>query len=151
MPVSQNPASEPQAEAEIRSIVEGWANAVRTRDSKALASHLDPDVLLFDLVNPLRSTGSAAVADRAEQWLSSFEGPIGYELLDLSITASGNAAFCHSLNHVHGTTEDGNKIDMWWRATVCFTRQEGKWLVIHEHSSVPLDINTGKASLDLKP
>jgi hypothetical protein len=27
----------------------------------------------------------------------------------------------------------------------------GQWRVVHEHISVPVDLTTGKAALDLKP
>ena len=114
-------------------------------------SNFAPDVLLFDLINPLQYIGAEAGRKRAEEWLSSFQGPIGYEIRDLSITASDDVAFCHSLNAVSGTKTDGEKIEMWWRATVCFRKIYGKWMVTHEHSSVPFDMESGKASLDLKP
>ncbi len=28
---------------------------------------------------------------------------------------------------------------------------EGRWLITHEHSSVPFDVGSGKALLDLQP
>jgi ketosteroid isomerase-like protein len=40
---------------------------------------------------------------------------------------------------------------MFWRATVCFEKLNGQWLVTHEHSSVPFNMETMQASLDLKP
>jgi ketosteroid isomerase-like protein len=40
---------------------------------------------------------------------------------------------------------------MWVRATLCLRRIDGKWMIAHEHQSVPFDVETGKASLDLKP
>ncbi len=45
----------------------------------------------------------------------------------------------------------GGKVDMWVRATVCFRKTAGEWTVTHEHDSVPFDVESGKASLDLKP
>jgi ketosteroid isomerase-like protein len=104
-------ALNPAAESEIRSIIEGWAHAIRTRDSKALASHLAPSVIIYDLIAPLRFLGSAAVGDRAEQWLSTFEGPVHYEVRDLAIAAGDDVAFYHSLNHVDGArkTEPGSR------------------------------------------
>jgi ketosteroid isomerase-like protein len=51
-----------------------------------------------------------------------------------------------------GSTEtDGGKIDMWWRATVCCRKMNGKWMITPERSSVPFDVESDKASLDLKP
>ena len=40
---------------------------------------------------------------------------------------------------------------MWVRATVCYRKIDGTWMVTHEHNSVPFDVESGKASLDLKP
>jgi ketosteroid isomerase-like protein len=144
-------ALNPAAESEIRSIIEGWAHAVRTRDSKAIASHLAPHVVIFDLINPLQYKGPDDAHQRATEWLSSFKEDPHYEIRDLAIFATEAIAHCHSLNHVNGVTTSGQKIDMWWRATVCFHKHNGQWLVVHEHSSIPMDPSTGKASLDLKP
>jgi uncharacterized protein (TIGR02246 family) len=139
------------SEAQIRQIISGWADAVRAKDAAGLIAHVAPDVLLFDVVKPLRSTGSDALAKRAEQWLSAFEGPVEYEVRDLNISAGDDVAFCHSLNRVNGTTRTGTRIDMWWRATVCFRQVDEKWMVTHEHSSVPFDMDNGKAAVDLQP
>lgn len=40
---------------------------------------------------------------------------------------------------------------MWVRATICFRKIEGKWMITHEHNSTPFDVETGRASLDLQP
>jgi ketosteroid isomerase-like protein len=62
----------------------------------------------------------------------------------------GDVAFCHFLYRVSGTTANG-KIGMWVRATVCLRRIDGRWLITHEHDSVPFEPETGKAALDLQP
>jgi ketosteroid isomerase-like protein len=105
----------------------------------------------FDVVNPLQHTGSDALKKRAEEWFASFEGRIGYEIRDLSITAGDDVAFSYGLNHVSATKIGGGQLDMWWRTTVCFRKIDGQWMVTHEHSSVPFDVESGKASLQLKP
>jgi ketosteroid isomerase-like protein len=93
-----------------------------------------------------------AVKKRAAEWFSTtFDGPLGYEMHDLRIATSGDVAFSHSLNHVTGTRTDGKKLDMWWRATVCYRKMDDQWMVAHEHNSVPFNPDTGKASLDLQP
>ena len=138
-------------EAQIRKILDNWAEAIRAKDSHALVSGFAPHVLMFDLIKPLQYVGSMAVRKRAEEWLSSFQGPIGYEVRDLQITTGGDVAFCHSLNRVNATNKSGDKIDMWWRATVCFRKVEGNWVVAHEHCSVPFDMQSGQAALDLQP
>jgi uncharacterized protein (TIGR02246 family) len=141
----------PASEAEIRAIVEDMASAIRRRDAEALIAHYAPDVFAFDLLPPLRYEGADALKQRASQWLASFEGPVGFEMRDLRITAGDDVAFCHSLNGVRGKSQSGAQVDMWWRATVCFHRRDGDWRVAHAHSSEPFDMRSGKALLDLKP
>lgn len=138
-------------EAQLRKLLEQWATAVRAKDSNGVTRNYAPDVLLFDVINQLQHVGSAGVRKRAEEWVASFEGPIGYEMRDLHITTGGDVAFCHSLNRINATRKDGQHVDMWVRATMCFRKIDGTWMVTHEHSSVPFDGESGKAALELKP
>jgi ketosteroid isomerase-like protein len=146
-----NTSEQKRAEGEIRALMDAWVKAARARDVAALMRVHASDVTVFDVVNPLRYLGATVTRKRLEEWFASFSGPIGYELHDLTISAASDVAFCHSLNHVNGTKTDGTTLDMWWRATVCFSKRDSKWVVTHAHSSVPFDVSTGRASLDLKP
>lgn len=143
--------SNANSEAEVRKIIDDRIKAVRNKDVNASTSNLATEVLSFDVVNPLQKIGLDALRKRAEEWFSSFQGPIGYEIRDLSVTAGDDVAFSHGLSHVSATKSDGGLLDMWWRTTVCFQKTDGKWTVTHEHNSVPFNVESGKASLDLKP
>ena len=138
-------------EVQIRGLIENKIKAVRAKDVDGATSDYAPDVLSFDVVNPLRYFGADAIRKRLEEWFSSFQGSIGLEIRDLSITVGEAVAFSHCLNHVSATTRGGGKLDMLWRETACYRKIEGKWLITHQHSSVPFDVESGKASLDLKP
>jgi ketosteroid isomerase-like protein len=139
------------SEAEIRALFKDRVNAVRMKDVDKLMSGYAPDVLSFDVVDPLQYAGSDSIRARMEEWFSSFQGPIGLDNRNLTIAAGEDVAFCHSLSHVNGTMTDGRLLDMWWRETVCFRRIDDKWMITHQHSSVPFNVESGKASLDLKP
>jgi uncharacterized protein (TIGR02246 family) len=138
-------------ELQLRALIDERVRAVRTKDVNGSVSSLAPDVLSFDVVNPLQQIGSDASRKRAEEWFSSFQGPIGYEIRDLKITGGSDVAFSHCLSHVSATRTDGGALDMWWRTTLCFHKSDGKWMVTHEHNSVPFDVESGKASLNLEP
>lgn len=138
-------------EGQIRALIDDRVKAIREKDVGALMSNHAPNVLMFDALNPLQYIGSDAVRERAEEWFSWYQGPIGYEIRDLSITANEGVAFCHYLYGVSGTMTNGREVDMWVRSTVCFSKIDGKWMVTHEHTSVPFDAESGKASVDLKP
>jgi uncharacterized protein (TIGR02246 family) len=138
-------------EVQIRELIEAKNKAVRAKDIGGAVSGYATDVLAFDVVNPLQYFGSDAIRKRLEEWFSSLEGSIGLEIRDLEITTGDDVAFSHGLNHVSATTAGGGKLDMWWRETACYRKINGEWLITHQHSSVPFNTETGKASLDLKP
>jgi ketosteroid isomerase-like protein len=126
-------------------------SAVRAKDIIGAMSSSASDILSFDVVDPLQYVGLDALKKHLEGWYSSFQGPIGLEICELNTTAGNDGAFSHSLNQVIGTKTDGKKIEMYWRATGCYRKVDGKWLVSHEHNSVPFEPASGKASLHLKP
>ena len=138
-------------ETQIRQLTDDWMKAARAKDINGLMSSYASDVLSFDVIPPLQNTGIGEARKRAVEWLGSFHGPIDCELRDLSITAGDDVAFSHSLNHISGTKTDGEKVDMWVRATICYHKIDGKWMVTHEHISLPIDMETGKAALELAP
>jgi uncharacterized protein (TIGR02246 family) len=138
-------------EARIRALIEQRVLAIRARDIDALMSSHAPDVLIFDALNPLQYLGAEKVRERAQQWLSGYQGPVGYEVRDVGIETGETAAFCHYLYRVSGTMTNGREVDMWVRATVCFRKIDGEWKITHEHTSVPFDAESGKASVALKP
>jgi ketosteroid isomerase-like protein len=131
--------------------MDNLADAIRSKDVNAITAQYAPDVLAFDLLPPLQYSGADAIRKRVSEWFSSFQGSIGFEMRNLSITAGDDVAYCYSLNGVSGTTKGGAKVDMWWRATNCFRKIDGNWFVTHGHSSEPFDMESGKALLDLKP
>jgi ketosteroid isomerase-like protein len=40
---------------------------------------------------------------------------------------------------------------MWVRAALCCRRVDGRWLITHDHESVPFDAETGQALTSLRP
>jgi ketosteroid isomerase-like protein len=138
-------------ESKIRELLDAWVQALRSGDVDAIVSRQAPDVVSFDVVDPLRYVGIDETRRRAEAWLSSFQGPVGLEMRDLSVTVGEDVAFAHSLNRVSGRVAGGQPIAMWLRSTVCFRKIDGSWTVTHQHNSVPFDGESGQASLDLKP
>lgn len=137
-------------ETELRAMLAEISAAIRAKDANAMVAHYAVDVQAFDLINPLQYQGRDEVMRRAEQWLSSWDGAVEFEMRDVVFSLGAETAFCHALHHVIGT-QSGNGVDMWWRATTGFTKHDTKWVITHIHSSVPFDMTSGKASLDQKP
>lgn len=148
MPVEHGDAA---AEAQIRALIEDRVKAVQAKNLDGLTSSIAPEIMSFDVVNPLQYVGLDVVRKRSKDWFSLYQGPIGYEVRGLSIATGDDVAFCHYLYRVSGTMTGGGEVNMWVRATVCCRRIDGNWMIVHEHDSVPFDAESGRASLDLKP
>ncbi len=138
-------------EAEIKRVIEGGVEAIRAKDLDGIMSMYAPELVSFDIVPPLQYVGADAYRKQWEEAFSLFPGPIDYEIADLSITVGDDVAFTHSFNRLSGTMNNGQKIGHWLRWTACFRKIGGKWLIAHMQASVPVDLETGKAVLDLKP
>ena len=75
------------------------------------------------------------------------QGPIDFEIRELRITLSDEAAFCHSLCHVRSTSLTGAKLDYWVRVSNGLRKTNGNWLITHEHVSVPLGMEVMQTAL----
>jgi uncharacterized protein (TIGR02246 family) len=150
MPRSRTAAND---EAEIRQLLDRWAKAFRARDLNGIMSIYEPGQALvaYDIVPPLQYTGFEAYKKDYQEFLDQFQGAMDVEYRDLNITAGGTVAFSRGLERMTGTLKNGQKFEAWVRFTECYRKTNGHWLAIHDHISVPVDLDSGKAMLDIKP
>jgi ketosteroid isomerase-like protein len=87
---------------------------------------------------------------RWQKLFDAYQDPIEYDVLDRSITVGGDVAFSHSLNRISGTA-NSRKAERWLRWTTCYRKINSKWLIVHEHFSVPIDSKSDRALLNLEP
>jgi ketosteroid isomerase-like protein len=141
-------------EAQIRQLMAERESAMRARDAEKLVSCYIHGTVKFDLSPPLQHPGAEVVdVDRLRSWFAGFDGPIEYEIRDLTVTAGGSVAFAHSLNRL-STTPKGSphSFNLWFRATVCLCKREGAWRITHEHNSTPFYMDVPfRAAIDLQP
>ena len=138
-------------ETEIRRRIDALAEAVRAADLESVMSAYAPDMVTFDIVPPLQKVSADGKRDNWTDVFATYRRPLGYEIRDLTIAVGDDVAFGHSLNRISGALKNGNEIDQWVRWTVCLRRIDGRWLIVHDHVSVPTDFATGKALLGLRP
>lgn len=141
----------PADEAAIRERIRELVDAVQTMDVDRLKAIYGPDIVSFDVGPALQSLGAAAKWKNWEEAFTLLQSPLEYEVRDLTITMDGNLAFTHSFNRLTGTFKNGERTGFWVRATCCFRKTEGRWLMVHDHVSVPLDFESGRALLNLEP
>jgi uncharacterized protein (TIGR02246 family) len=140
--------------ADARDVFERWAKAFRARDiDGVMAVYAPGDALVaYDLVPPLQYRGKDAYRKDYEEFFTQYNGPLELEFRELRVVAANDVAFGHALERVSGTLKStGQRSDLWIRATSGLRKIDGTWLIVHDHISVPADLATGKAVLDLKP
>jgi ketosteroid isomerase-like protein len=139
-------------EAEIREQIDKLAEAIRGADLEAVKPLYAPEVVSFDVGPRLQDVGAEA---KVRNWIEAFtlfQRPLGLEVRDITLTVGADAAFAHGFNRLSGTLKNGAKTSGFWvRATYCFRKIDGKWLIAHDHVSAPLDPGSGKALLNLEP
>jgi ketosteroid isomerase-like protein len=148
MPMTTMPTRE---DAQIRERMDALAQALRAKDINTLMAHYAPGMVTFDLRPPLQLQGADAYRKNFEAWFASVQGPIDYEIRDLRVPMSDDLALCHYLGHVKSTRTTGEKSDYWVRVTSGFQKMNDQWMVTHEHVSMPLNVETMQAALDLQP
>jgi uncharacterized protein (TIGR02246 family) len=141
------------APAEIRALEDRFVTAFKAKDVDAIMKVYAPDqtLVVFDVVPPRQYVGAAAYRKDWQTFLGSFDGPITMELTDLDVVADRNLAYSHSIQHVAGTDKQGKKLDLTVRVTDVYKKAHGRWQIIHEHVSVPVDLDTAKPDLASKP
>ena len=70
---------------------------------------------------------------------------------DWKAETEGNLGYGHGILRTTGPDKDGKPLDLTVRVTDVYKKINGKWLVVHEHVSWPVDLETGKADLSSKP
>lgn len=109
------------------------------------------ELLMFDVIGELSATGVEAAKHRLTEWFSTMQELVDYEVNIIDLTAGTDVAFCNTFNHIIAIKRDGGQLDMWWRETLGWKKQDDEWHIASAHSSVPFDGQSGKASIDLKP
>ena len=138
---------------EIRRVVLARAAAVAAKDAAAMVAHNAPEIVEYNLAPPLRQPSAGRDVGPVEKWLGTFQGPMSMEIRDLEVTVEGAVAFCTSLNCLTATpVGQTESFSLWFRVTLGLRRIEGEWLVVHEHESVPFEMDGSfLAAVSLEP
>ena len=140
-------------EAEVRQQREAWKDAFVSKDIGRIITFYAPgdQTQAFDILPPLQFASYQAYKQEWERFLKMFDGPIQVQTQDAQISVSGDLALVHALVQIKGTLSGGKPLTLWMRGTNGLRKMDGRWLVIHDHVSVPVDITTGQAAMNLQP
>ena len=141
------------AQSDIKALENQFMAAFKAKDVDAIMKVYVPDqsLVVFDVIPPRQYVGADAYRKDWKGFLDSLNGPITVELNDLAIVSDHNLAYGHSIQRVAGTDKQGKALDLTVRLTDVYKKIKGHWLIIHEHVSVPVDLDTMKPDPSSKP
>jgi uncharacterized protein (TIGR02246 family) len=124
-------------EAAIREMVQDWARAVRARDLEGILANHSPDMLMFDVPPPLQSKGIDAYRKTWDLFFSWSADPVVFDFNAMDVTAGNDVAYVTALMRCAGIEKSGERTELEFRLTICLRKMGGRWMVTHEHHSIP--------------
>lgn len=142
LPASASPGKEADIKA-IREIEEGFLAA---KTGEEVAAEFSQDAVMFDPMPPTFD-GHAAIEKHMVELFSQVKNP-HWEMLSLRIEVDNDLAFAFSTQRVTLDGEGKMPNEFVMRVTDCYRKIDGKWKVVHNHTSLPVDLVTGKVLFD---
>ncbi|WP_432992783.1 YybH family protein [Dactylosporangium sp. CA-233914] len=126
-------------EEQIRTLIERWAEAVHGGDLTAVLAEHAEDIVMFDVPPPHQGVrGLDAYRQTWPPFLRWQAQGASFEIESLVITAGDDVAFAYALLRC-GTEHDfADNPDNRLRLTFGLRKQDGRWVVAHEHHSFAL-------------
>jgi uncharacterized protein (TIGR02246 family) len=124
-------------EAAVRDLIETWADAVRRRDYAGILRSHSADFVMFDVPPPFKSVGLEAYRKTWDLFFSWSSGPVRFEIQEMNVTAGADVAFAFATMGCAGPGSDGRPKPLDFRLTMCLKKIDGRWIIAHEHHSVP--------------
>jgi ketosteroid isomerase-like protein len=154
LPLSANArSSKADSRAAIEALENQFAAAVRAKDLDAIMKvyAAGNDLFVFDVVPPRQYVGADAYRKDWKGFLDTFKGPIKFSVNDLAIDVAGKMAYSHSAQHMTGTGTKGKPVNFTVRVTDVYRKMADDWRIVHEHVSVPVNMDTDKPDMMSSP
>jgi uncharacterized protein (TIGR02246 family) len=138
-------------EKQIRALEDQFAAAASAKDLDAIMKVYVPDndLFVFDVGVPRQHVGWDDYKKDWHDFLAMLSGPIKFTVSDVSVMSDGKIAYGHNIQHLSGAMADGSPMEMTVRVTDVYRKIDGKWLIVQEHVSVPIDFSSGKPVPDM--
>ena len=121
-------------EAQIRTLVNDWAAAVRARDMESVLAHHADDIVMFDVPAPLQSQGIEEYRNTWELFFANSPGgPGSFDVTELRVSTGETVAYCHAILEI---------FDSRARLTMGLRKEHGAWLIAHEHHSYAIALES---------
>jgi uncharacterized protein (TIGR02246 family) len=124
-------------EAQVRSLIEDWAKAVREKDIDGILAFHTDDIVMFDVPPPFQSKGIQAYKKTWDTFYNWSKDSGVFDIEELTVVAGNDVAFGYASMHCAGYDDAGELEKIRFRLTIGLEKIGGKWMIKHEHHSVP--------------
>jgi uncharacterized protein (TIGR02246 family) len=134
-------------EQQIRELVTRWADAVHRGDLEGVLADHARDIVMFDVPPP--HDGVRGIDAYRETWPPFFAWQAqgaSFEIVALDVTAGGDVAYAHALLRCGMPEELAAHPESRLRLSLGLRRENGRWVVAHEHHSFA-DVSADAAAL----
>ena len=139
----------------VQDVLEIYKRAVYESDVEKFLSIYSPDVHIYDCWGKWESKGISLWKDSVIEWFTGVKEDkylLKVDFHDVTIEENTNVAFVHCAVTFSAFKENREEIlrQMTNRFTFGLKKVNDSWLITHEHSSLPIDMETGKGLFNLK-
>ena len=134
-------AAKSASDDEFKTLIEGYYTAWSSLNLDKAAKYYakDADLIFYDIA-PLKYNDWAEYRAGVQKGFFDVisSGKLTPNLNDLRVTRRGNIAWTTLTFHLSATPKAGGSMELDARHTAIWEKRDGKWLIVHEHVSVPL-------------
>jgi uncharacterized protein (TIGR02246 family) len=134
---------------QIDGLLKVYSEAAFAKNVDAFMANYADDVRVFDLWGSWEIRGAAAWREGIAGWFGSLgEDRVVVDFTDIDVSVDGDLAALNGFVAYSAETTSGERIrQMTNRISWTLVRRDDRWLVAHEHTSAPVDSETGKVIL----
>ncbi len=142
---------DPTAEEEIRQLHQDWFAASRRKDLDASMAPIAETIVSYEHSAPLQYDSIDEIREECRRGFDLAGDDFMWTVPDLHVVTEGDLAVAWGLNRMADRMPDGRERTTWSRGTRVFERHAGRWKMVHQHVSFPVDPETGLAATELAP
>lgn len=132
-------------------LFETWFAAAARKDLDGAMAPIAATVVSYEHSMPLEVRDVAAIRAECKVGFDRSGPDFRWDIPDLQIIVRGDIAVTWGLNRMAEYANGAVQSEMWSRGTRIFQRLDGRWQMIHQHVSFPMDPATGMVRADLVP
>ncbi|GGE51520.1 ketosteroid isomerase [Pullulanibacillus camelliae] len=131
-----------------------YKSAVYEKNVERLLSIYSSHIHIYDCWGEWECRGISQWREKVEEWFAGLQEEgvdLQTDFTDVVIEEAPNLAFAHCNLLYAAYNPSGEKLrHITNRFTFCLRKEKHAWYITHEHSSLPIDMETGKGLFRLK-